>query len=271
MNIKMMISDLDGTLTRSDHRLPPDVYSSFKELEDQGICRVIATGRNLFSARKVLANDFPLDYLVFSSGAGIYDWKKQQLLHSRHMDATTVGRVAEILQREQIDFFIQDTIPDNHFCSYIQYDMDNADFNHRLSIYADFVRPFQDKEVTEASQILAIPTHGKQHFDALRKLIDGVKIIRATSPLDHKSVWMEFFPPEVSKASGIKWLCDELAIDPSATLALGNDYNDIDMLEFCRYSYVVANAPQQLRERFTIVASNEDNGFSQLIDKITRG
>jgi hydroxymethylpyrimidine pyrophosphatase-like HAD family hydrolase len=46
-------------------------------------------------------------------------------------------------------------------------------------------------------------------------------------------------------------------------VAVGNDYNDRDLLEWAHQAYVVANAAASLKRRYTVVASNDDQGFAQ--------
>jgi hydroxymethylpyrimidine pyrophosphatase-like HAD family hydrolase len=48
-------------------------------------------------------------------------------------------------------------------------------------------------------------------------------------------------------------------------MAVGNDYNDLDLLEWADHAYVVGNAPAELRARYTAVASNEEGGFSAAV------
>ena len=102
-------------------------------------------------------------------------------------------------------------------------------------------------------------------FDAIKQQVNGVKIIRATSPINGKTVWMEFFSPDVSKANGVKWLCDKLKIPVTLTLGVGNDYNDLDLLGFTSYSYIVDNAPDELKNKFSATAGNMESGFSKAV------
>ena len=48
-------------------------------------------------------------------------------------------------------------------------------------------------------------------------------------------------------------------------VAVGNDTNDRDLLEWAQHAYVVANAAASLKRRYTVVASNDDQGFAQAI------
>ena len=56
---------------------------------------------------------------------------------------------------------------------------------------------------------------------------------------------------------------DGLGIDKRRIVSVGNDYNDLDLLEWTDTSYVVGNAPQDLKNRFTGVASNDSGGVAE--------
>jgi hydroxymethylpyrimidine pyrophosphatase-like HAD family hydrolase len=77
---------------------------------------------------------------------------------------------------------------------------------------------------------------------------------------------MEVFPNDVSKAYGISWLCSNVVnCDISDVISIGNDFNDLDMLELTPNAYVVSNAPNELKQRFKVVLSNEESGFSSAV------
>ncbi len=69
MSIKMVVTDLDGTLLRNDKTISDEAWKSFHILGEKKIIRVAATGRNMFSLRKVIPSDFPFDFIVFSTGS----------------------------------------------------------------------------------------------------------------------------------------------------------------------------------------------------------
>jgi len=111
----MVVTDLDGTLFQRDHKMSPRNLRTLVELGRRGTLRVIATGRNLFSARKVLPPDFPVDFVLFSSGAGVMDWPAQRLIRSVSMSAEEVARAFRALATRRLDFMVQRPIPDNHY------------------------------------------------------------------------------------------------------------------------------------------------------------
>lgn len=72
--IKAIITDLDGTLLPRGGSISSGTLEAFRLAGNKGCIRIIATGRNLYSALKILPAGFPIDYLVFSSGAGTLRW-----------------------------------------------------------------------------------------------------------------------------------------------------------------------------------------------------
>lgn len=269
MNIRMVVTDLDGTLARSDAKISRNNRLMLGRLGQLGVCRVIASGRSLYSARTVLEREFPIDYLVFSCGAGILDWKNDRIINAEFLNKTVVQEITDLLMNRKVDFSVQDKIPNNHCFSYAQHNQANNDFQKRLSLYQGYTRAFDADHVSDASQVIAILGEDIDQFTTLKKDCEQIdtRIIRATSPLNGRSIWMEFLPSQVSKAFGIEFLCQQLNINQQHTVGIGNDFNDIDLLEYCRYSFVVDNTPDELKKTYPSVSSNDHNGFAEVIER----
>jgi len=270
MGIRLVATDLDGTLLRSSGDFSVEDIGTLNRLGTLGVVRVIATGRSPYSASRVLPPDFPIDYLVFSSGAGILKWDTKTLVHTNELPAALVQTVISWLCSHDIDFMVHNPIPLNHYFQYFTTGNSNPDFERRLNLYKEFATPLIQgvPYPNPASQVVAILPNDEGMFNSLCSGVEGVKIIRATSPIDGSSIWMEVFPETVSKASGIKWICQNLeGLSPEQIAAVGNDYNDLDMLQLSVRSFVVENAPDMLKKSFTAVPSNNDSGFSYAISK----
>ena len=261
-----VFSDLDGSLRDDLQGIPRVNLETLVELGNLGIVRILATGRSLYSARKVINNHFPIDYLVFSSGAGIIDWRQQRLLRSHSLSVENVACILSFLQESRLDFMLHGPVPNNHHFYYYQHSEQNLDFEHRLQLYADFAEPLNWQRRSEVSSgcIVIVPAEltVDLHVNFQQKLPD-LSIIRATSPLDYQSGWLEIFPAEVSKSQAAEWLCFELGL--SGHMAFGNDYNDLDLLHWADKAYVVSDAPQDLKTLFPIVGSAAEGGFSQAV------
>lgn len=268
--IEMVITDLDGTLLNDDRKISRKDIDTLKWLGEKDICRVIATGRNLFSVKKVLPPDVPIDYLVFSNGAGAVDWHTGELIYAAHLKEKEVALAIETLTGAKMSFMVHDLVPGNHAFLYYDSNCGNPDFRRRMEIYKNFAVPLNlnPPNYRHASQLLAIFPENLQVLEEIRDKLSSLKVIRTTSPLDGKTMWIEIFPADVSKGHTVEWLCRRLGIKISNTIGIGNDYNDLDLLNFARYPFAMANAPQPVRKLYKICKSNNESGFSDAVCQI---
>ena len=82
---------------------------------------------------------------------------------------------------------------------------------------------------------------------------------------------MEIFQKGVSKAAGISKVADLFGIKQQSIMAVGNDYNDVDMLSWAGQGFITANSPAELKERYINVPSNNKNGFTKAVEQWLRG
>jgi len=265
----LFVCDFDGTLLRSDRSFSPADLEALKQLDQLGIVRVIATGRSIYSLNTVSVSELPVDFIIFSSGAGVTQHPGGNIIRKVSLEAHEVSRAIAILQADDLDFMVHRPIPDNHVFGYYESTRANTDFKRRIDLYGQFAFPLD--EVSDgfgtATQLLAIlpPASSLQVLETIRKKLPGFNIIQTTSPLDGQSIWIEIFPATVSKGLTAAWLTAKFDLDSDQTLSIGNDYNDLDLLEWTASSFVVENAPDDLKDRFPVVASHNESGVAEAI------
>ncbi len=265
-NIGAVVTDLDGTLLKDNKEIGTADVNALRQLGKKGVLRVAATGRNLRISQDVLPDDFPIDYLVFSTGCGIYDWKKKKIIQSDGLPWEIAQKVIEKFKYESFDFTIHQPIPDNYQFYYHQQNPDNHHFNDYVERYSHFGEPLNDNhQIDNACQLLAIIEADTDKYDELTQLLNDVKLVRTTSPINGESMWIEVFPRHISKAWGLKFIENKYGVPRENMLGIGNDYNDIDFLEAVGHPRVVANAHPDLLKKFPVVASNEDCGVADAI------
>ncbi len=250
----LFATDLDGTILASNHLFNPKDVEVLELLGQQNVVRVVATGRSLNSVLNVMPLDFPIDYLVFSSGAGIYCWNKKQLLASTHLGFELTQRVTSVLNQQGIEYTVHASIPNNHLFHFSKPERLHPDFLRYLKLHHAHAKPLgAELAVHNYTQTMAF-VDDLHVFTQISKMLPEVKVVRATSPLDGQSIWMECFHPSVSKAQGILWVAELTNVDVDNVVVLGNDYNDLDMLNCFKQSFVVANAPEELTASYQVVA-----------------
>jgi Cof subfamily protein (haloacid dehalogenase superfamily) len=267
----LFVTDLDGTLLRSDRTMAESDLRALRRLGDMGITRIIATGRSMYSFNRAVTRDLPVDFIIFSTGAGVIQYPNRRIIRKVSLEGHEVSQATEVLLSARLDFMIHRPIPDNHMFAYFASTAGNTDFETRISSYSPYAFPLRQGPdgFGPATQLLVVlpPRQGKPIIAALRQKLSDFSVIQTTSPMDGKSIWIEIFPPNVSKSLTGEWLAMKLGIDPQKVLSLGNDYNDIDLLEWSGTSFVVDNAPDDLKKRFPVVASHNENGVSEAVER----
>lgn len=274
--------DFDGTLHCSGRdKVSPNTrktvpagiceenYRALKTLKTRQICRVIVTGRSLFSFLRAVENlDLDIDYLIFSSGAGLLRWPDRKLLKSARLCQGEIGRIGAILMAERADFMIQAPIPDNHHLHYWSAGEGHSDFHRRLEIYREWSRPWDpgERDPEEASQFIAVLPPGAE-LERFYQRLKEFSLIRATSPIDHESIWLEIFPPAVNKGRSTEDLARSLGLSAKDVLGVGNDTNDLDLLEWAGTAYTVADAHGDLAQKFPFTGTCGEGGFAGAVEE----
>jgi len=271
--LKLVATDLDGTFLRNDKTISPENLEMLHALGEKGILRVIATGRNLKKTQEVIASDVPFDYIVFSSGAGVYDWKNDKLLYHQNLNLQIVQQITDFLVDRNLNFHLFKPVPENYKCWFHRGSVPCSEFESYFDYHQSYAEPLPaDQKIdSEACQFLVVFPDNPERFLTLKQEIEyrypEVKVVRTSSPLETGFIWMEIFHQSVSKGNGVKFVCDTLNIGHEYTLGIGNDFNDLDLLEFTNYSYIVENGPREMKERFLPVNSNEENAFARAVRK----
>jgi hypothetical protein len=263
----LFIMDFDGTLLRSDRTVALEDLDALRQLGELGIIRAIATGRSLFSFNTVTIANLPMDFVIFSTGAGVLQYNGGKIIRKVNLEPREVERASAVLKAYRLDFMIHRTIPDNHMFAYYRTNHKNDDFDRRLELYRRHANILTETSNSfgPATQLLAVvpARNGTAVLETIRNELVDFNVIQTTSPLDGKSTWIEIFPTTVSKSQTAAWLAEELRIDRRQIASVGNDYNDLDLLAWTDCSYVVDNAPADLKNRFATVASNNNGGVAE--------
>lgn len=264
----LFAADMDGTLLLPGRGFHKRDVAALKALGEMKILRVIATGRSPFSFYRMMKKRvLPIDYLVLSSGAAIQDYSSGKYLRSLSMTCEDTAYAVEALTELGYDFCLQEAIPENHVFTYRFTSGANPDMERRIAYYPGHCRPIiSGDENVVSTQIVVIvpPERAEGVLEEVTELLgDSYNVLRTTSPLDGESLWVEVFPRGISKSEGVAWIAGENGLTGNDCAAVGNDYNDHDLLEWAGSAFVVENSPAHLRTRFREVPSGADGGVAE--------
>ena len=278
MQKKLFITDFDRTLLRDDKTIAQKDINALKELKEQGIVSCIATGRSIYSFSKILKTfpfkslfDFPIDYLIFSTGAGIMDFNTGKIMKSFSLNESDIIFISDYFDASELDYMVHKPVPDTHYFIYKSHGKENVDFFNRIKLYKEYSSKLsinkQLNDFGKSTEVLSVLPCKSDYTSLLmiEKIKQGLSqfsVIIATSPLDHQSLWVEVFHRDVSKSKAAAFLAQKLDIKRENVLSIGNDYNDMDMLKWSGKGFVVANALKDLKKMFEQVPSNNNCGVS---------
>ncbi len=269
-NIRLIATDLDGTFLKNDRSVSEKNIAALHRLGKKNIIRVVATGRNLRKVGEVIDENVPFDYIVYSSGAGVFDWQSRKQVSNRNILPQTADLLTGYFLKRDISFYAFCPAPENHNLWFHKGKKNCEEFNRYLTFHNSYILPFPKNGKTENGlcQFLLIIPEEEDTFLELKSEIESqctdIRVIRSSSPVTNGYIWVEVFHESVSKGHGVKQICDLHNIHPRNTLGLGNDYNDLDLLDFTGHSFLTGNAPEGIKQMFPLVPSNEDDAFAHV-------
>jgi 3-deoxy-D-manno-octulosonate 8-phosphate phosphatase KdsC-like HAD superfamily phosphatase len=270
--MRALLTDLDGTLRDGAAGVPAANWEALRRLGRHGVTRVVATGRSLHHVERVLEREAPVDWVIFASGAG---WRRWPDGPCRALPGLSPRRAAELgvwLDALGLSYSLHDPVPASHCFQFREGRLDGTDFRLRLERNRRHGRPLPagppvpDLWPRGASQALVIVPPGEDWPVRLAAGAPDLRLLHSTSPLDGRSQWIELQPAGVGKGAAAATLLAELGIGREGCLAVGNDFNDLDLLEWAGRAAVVGNAPPELRARFTTWAACPEGGLAQAIE-----
>lgn len=268
IDIKLVATDLDGTFLKNDKTVSKKNLEALQWLGERKIVRVAATGRNLRKVKDVLKENIPFDFVVYSSGAGVVDWRSGIQLFNQNLVRDSVKKLLRYFINEKLNFHAFFPTPENHKHWYYRGENYSEEFERYFNFNKNFAYPLDPENLpdTEMCQFLLIIPEDEKKFSKMENEIEAlcseIRVIRASSPITKGYIWIEVFHRSVSKGNGIRHICEMLNIDRKNALGIGNDYNDFDLLEFTGYSFLTENSPPEIKNSYPGIPSNEKDAFA---------
>ena len=285
--MRMIVSDLDGTFLNSNHEVIEENVEALKTAQKQGIEIAIATGRNYGNVLALCERTGLRPHIISNNGAFVYD-KNGNLIKAVGLDKCHVKEALDWL--EYRNYFY--TLCTNHSIympvdahAILTSDFDNATdrvrivtpetFKEGIDLFltidsAVFINDFN--EIIEQDLIFgnisAITIdrdklrQGREyfgHYDGMAMTIAGNNIF-------------EMIHPSVSKGNALESLVAHVGVPLQDVMAIGDNYNDISMLERVGAGVAVANVEEDVKKicKYTSL-SNDDKGVAHIIHKMLAG
>lgn len=258
--IKAIISDIDGTLLNKNLEYTPRLAAAINAARERGVIFTLATGRMYVSA-KTAVQGLPIEApIICYNGAYIRDFNSPMVLSQHCVDTASANKILAVC--EQRGWHVQYYIDDKLYCA-----KDNALIRKyaKLTGVEHTVLGKDFYNTTAAiSKILLIEEH--QDINAIRAELQQTQaLVDFTSS---KASFLEIVPQGVSKGEAIKKLGAYLGIDVADIMAVGDSYNDLEMLQTVGHGVAMANAEPEVKAAARYVTdSNNEDGLAKAIEK----
>ncbi|EHR37168.1 Cof-type HAD-IIB family hydrolase [Facklamia languida] len=273
--IKLFASDLDGTLLGKDHQITPGNAQAVHDLQASGIDFIVATGRDLYSCRKLLAAaNIQCDVIVLN-GAAIYN-RDDQLIFQQGLDVAVTQALVKDLNQRQLDYSIMGAthfyvrnIQDfyNRLMTTLHEDPQAETTNAQLRDQFGMVKSLDDysldqdppfKLMVMSKQAAALEAFKAEWQDeaSLDITSSGPDNLEITHHLAQKGLAIQRYLQ--NKDYGL----DQVA-------SIGDSLNDRSMLQMTGYSYAMSNASSAVKQLAKdLAAPHDEDGVAQVIQMI---
>lgn len=258
--IKLIASDMDGTLLDSTGRLHPEFFPIFESLKDKDITFVAASGRQYYNLLKLFRKI--KDDIIFIAENGTYVVSKseellvvdipteeireviQEIREIKGAHPVLCGKKKAYIEDENIEFVRQ-----------------VRTYYERCEIVPDLLEVTDDMFLKIAiydfygSSVNSYPV--LQHFNkSLKVVVSGQN-------------WLDISHRDANKGNALKFIQNHLSVKAEECMAFGDQMNDAEMLQTVYYSYCMANSSDELKSFARYVApSNNEDGVLRIIKKI---
>lgn len=262
MTYRLIASDLDGTLLRSDGSVSERTVRALQSAEAAGLVVVIASGRPSRWMRPVAAALGHTGMAICANGAVVYDMHTDSVAATRPLSRATVLQVAGIVRA---------AIPGVAFAIETAYDGFAKEPGYR-SHYDDVAvtpRMGRIEELAADDVVKLLVRH--EHLDPDDLLVWAKKLAGDLVELTHssRSGLLEVSAAGVTKASTLSHLAGDLKIGPHEVIAFGDMPNDLPMLAWAGAGYAVANAHADvLGSGARAAPPNDEDGVAQVIERV---
>ncbi|MDO5135577.1 MAG: Cof-type HAD-IIB family hydrolase [Eubacteriales bacterium] len=273
MKIRLIASDLDGTLLTDDKKITENTRKAIGMAVEKGVFFVPATGRSFSAVPKEVLELPGVEYVITSNGAAIYSW-----------DGKAGRRVWEcVLERESADLLLSMKRPGN---TALEVFVEGVPYAHESYVRdpaaygatafgVGYVkrtrRPVADIEAFARENLHRLDSLDficcqNEELEAFHQQIEReVPHIYVTSSMAHR---LEISHVRTGKGNALSWLLGKLEVSADQAMAFGDADNDIPMLAAVSYGVAVENAQEACRQAaWEVAPSNGADGVARTIWK----
>jgi HAD superfamily hydrolase (TIGR01484 family) len=284
--VRLVAIDMDGTLLdASANKISERNFRALRAAEAAGITVVIATGRRTaFATPLIIDQQLSPTLPIITSNGAVTRTLEGTLLVQRKLDATIARQLCGLMRPFGCVVFTFDRV--HHNSDHCELVVEDLEETHRhIGTWTDanrssiqVIKPLESAFDSGEDPIQGMVAGGIAKMRAAEAALTNSPLsqvcanFRTEYPARDLSI-VDLIPLGVSKGWALKNLAESLKIDRSETMAIGDNWNDLDMLEWAAQGVLMGNAAPELRiraklEGWKIAPSNVDDGVAVILERL---
>lgn len=261
---------MDGTLLNSKKEITQKSLDVIKKAHEMGVKLVIATGRIFVSAGyygDLIGVEAPI---IASNGAYVREKDGEKVIFEEYLSMEECSNIVSVLEEYNIvpHFYSFDTIYTSKIIhSSLAYKNANTKLPQNRQVKIEVIDNWEKLFLKRPKLIktMAVDDDGDKVLQAKDKFLslDKFEVVSSFS----KS--FEVMPRGTSKGNAVKKICEYYGVHPSEVIAIGDNENDISMIEYAGLGIAMGNSEEKVKEIADyITESNDHDGVAMAIEKI---
>lgn len=264
MKYKLIVMDMDGTLTNSKKEITPMTKEVLIEAQRKGAKLVLASGRpthGLYKEAKQLKMDEFGGYLMSFNGARIMDYPNERVLYNHVVMEKCKRPIINNARALNLSVMIHDgehVVTDQEACYKADYEASICNMNIKVvEDLNDYVENFNPNKFL----ISAPEDYLKTQLEDFKLPFGDMLTICTSAPF-----YIEVVDNGIDKGSSLERLCEELKISKEEVIAFGDEMNDLTMLQTAGCGVAMGNAVKPIKLIANeVTLSNDEDGIAHTL------
>lgn len=265
MNKKILVLDIDGTLTTSTKEISPETKRGLKMIQERGHIVMLASGRptpGMLRYAKELELKKYGGYLLSYNGARIINCKTDEIVYQRTLPHNVIPALFSYAKSHNcgiISYEGNEVIAGNGIDSYIELEARINNMPVReVEHFADYITFDVNKCLMTSA-----PKNTEVYVKELQKKFGDILSIYRSEPF-----FIEIMPQNVDKAASLEHMLKLVGLKREDAICCGDGYNDITMIAYAGVGVAMANARDEVKAVADYVTkSNDEDGLVDVINK----
>lgn len=269
MSYKLIAIDMDGTLLNSKGSISDRTRQAIHDASKKGVYIVLATGRILKSAINH-SLELRLNRPIISSNGALIVDEKKNIIYEKPMKLEAVEEIVKICQNEDVYYHFYD---EDSFYSYVYIEDIMNFYNTRDSKDTEMEIKFNIfNSIDEVTKGKDINVYKFLFLDEDRNKLDRLRLkLGHIEDISFCSSWgnnLEVMDKDVSKGNSLKYLCNLLNIPSEQVIAIGDNENDISMINYAGLGVAMENGVDKVKSVADLIApTNDEDGVAKIIER----